>query len=306
MIPKYNEMYRELLETLKDGNNYSFKEVRELVAKILNLSEEEREERLSSGKKKYDDRINWACTYLKKAGLVENIKRGVVRITNRGIELLNSNSEVIDNRVLSNYKEFVDFIKRVKKDKEILKEKECIEEENQTPQDILEKSFKDINRILEEEILEEVLRQSPNFFEHLVIKLLQKIGYGSLISDSGVVTKRSNDEGIDGIIKQDKLGFDSIYIQAKKWDREMTISRPEIQKFVGALGGKGASKGLFITTAKFSDAARKYSQEQHIAKVVLIDGRELAKLMIEYSVGVSIESTYKIKRIDNDFFENIN
>ena len=304
MIPKYNEMYKEILEVLKDGNAYPFREVRENVAEILKLSEEELEEKLDSGKKKYNDRINWACTYLKKAGLVENTQRGVVKITNRGIEVLKNNPEKIDNSVLSNYKEFVEFVKRVKKE-EPLKEKDYVEEENQTPQDIFENSFKDINRILEEEILDEVLRQSPDFFEHLVVKLLQKIGYGSFVSDSGVVTKRSNDEGIDGIIKQDKLGFDTIYIQAKKWDRETTVSRPEIQKFVGALGGKGASKGLFITTAKFSEGARKYSQEQHIAKVVLIDGRELAKLMIEYNVGVSVESTYEIKRIDSDFFENI-
>ncbi|WP_027128613.1 restriction endonuclease [Fusobacterium perfoetens] len=304
MIPKYNEMYREILEVLKNGEAYPFKEVKELVAEILSLSEEERNERLESGKKKYDDRISWGCTYLKRAGLVENTKRGVVRITNKGLELLESNPEKIDNNLLSTYKEFTNFLKRNKKD-EIQNIKEKIEEKNQTPQDVLEESFKEINKILEEEILEEVLRQSPEFFEYLVVKLLQKIGYGSLISESGIVTKKSNDEGIDGIIKQDKLGFDSIYIQAKKWDRETTVSRPEIQKFVGALGGKGASKGLFITTAKFSDGAMKYSKEQHIAKVVLIDGRKLAKLMIEYNVGVSVESTYEIKRIDSDFFENI-
>lgn len=304
MIPKYNEMYREILEVLKNGEAYPFKEVKELVAEILSLSEEERNERLESGKKKYDDRISWGCTYLKRAGLVENTKRGVVRITNKGLELLESNPEKIDNNLLSTYKEFTNFLKRNKKD-EIQNIKEKIEEKNQTPQDVLEESFKEINKILEEEILEEVLRQSPEFFEYLVVKLLQKIGYGSLISESGIVTKKSNDEGIDGIIKQDKLGFDSIYIQAKKWDRETTVSRPEIQKFVGALGGKGASKGLFITTAKFSDGAIKYSKEQHIAKVVLIDGRKLAKLMIEYNVGVSVESTYEIKRIDSDFFENI-
>lgn len=305
MIPKYNEMYKELLEVLKDRKAYPFKEIREAVAKILNLSEEELEEKLDSGKKKFNDRINWACTYLKKAKLVENTKRGVVKITDRGIELLNNNPEKIDNNLLSNYQEFVDFIKRVKKDDEISKEKDYTEKESQTPQDIFEKSFRDINRMLEEEILEEVLRQSSDFFEHLVVKLLQKIGYGSFIADSGMVTKKSNDEGIDGIIKQDKLGFDTIYIQAKKWDRETSISRPEIQKFVGALGGKGASKGLFITTAKFSEGAKRYSQEQHISKIVLIDGRELAKLMIEYNVGVSVESTYEIKRIDSDFFENI-
>ena len=149
------------------------------------------------------------------------------------------------------------------------------------------------------------MRQTPYFFENLVIKLLQKIGYGSF-TDSGKVTQKSNDEGIDGIINQDKLGFDSIYIQAKKWDKDSTVSRPEVQKFIGALAGQGANKGLFITTAKFSDGAKEYSQKQHIAKIVLIDGMELAKLMIEYNLGVSVENIYEIKKIDSDFFEELN
>lgn len=278
MIPKYNEMYREILDILNDEEPHLFKDIRELIADKLNLSEEEKNEKLDSGKKKFYDRVNWGCTYLKKALLIENTRRGELKITKRGLELLKSNPEIIDNNLLYEYKEFSDFMKRGKKDnkdeKEI-KEKNSFERENQTPQDIFEESFREINKILEEDILEEVLRQSPDFFETLVVKLLQKIGYGSLIKDSGIVTQRSNDEGIDGIIKQDKLGFDSIYIQAKKWDKNVSVSRPEIQKFVGALAGKGASKGLFITTAKFSDGAKKYSREQHTSKIVLIDGREL-------------------------------
>lgn len=300
MIPKYNEIYKELLEVLRRKECFSKKELRKIMAEELKLSPEDINLRYESGTRIYINRIEWACVYLKKAGLIENVERGIIRITDKGINLLASNPSKIDNKLIF---EDLKEIKIRKKDKSSEENKEL--EENQTPEDIFEKSFRDINRMLEEEILDEVLRQSPDFFEHLVVKLLQKIGYGSFIADSGVVTKRSNDEGIDGIIKQDKLGFDTIYIQAKKWDKESSISRPEIQKFVGALGGKGASKGLFITTAKFSDGARRYSQEQHIAKVVLIDGRELAKLMIEYNIGVSVESTYEIKRIDSDFFENI-
>ena len=300
MIPKYNEIYKELLEVLRRKERFSKKELRKIMAEELKLSSEDINLRYESGTRIYINRIEWACVYLKKAGLIENVERGIIRITDKGIKLLDSNPSKIDNKLIF---EDLKEIKIRKKDKSLEENKEL--EENQTPEDIFEKSFRDINRMLEEEILEEVLRQSPDFFEHLVVKLLQKIGYGSFVADSGVVTKRSNDEGIDGIIKQDKLGFDTIYIQAKKWDKESSISRPEIQKFVGALGGKGASKGLFITTAKFSDGARRYSQEQHIAKVVLIDGRELSKLMIEYNIGVSVESTYEIKRIDSDFFENI-
>lgn len=303
MIPKYNEMYRELLEVLQRKESWTKKELQEAMAEELKISLEERNLRYESGAKIYINRIEWACVYLKKAGLVESVKRGVIRITDKGKKLLKSNFNKIDNELIFKDSEELENKEIAQSTKNLKQIKE--DDKNQTPEDILEKSFKEINRVLEEDILDEVLRQSPDFFEHLVVKLLQKIGYGSFIPDSGIVTKRSNDEGIDGIIKQDKLGFDTIYIQAKKWDKDITVGRPEIQKFVGALSGKGAKKGLFITTGKFSEEAKKYSQEQHVAKLVLIDGRELAKLMIEYNFGVSVETTYEIKRIDSDFFENI-
>lgn len=304
MIPKYNEMYKALLETLKDKKEYSTKEYRNKVAKLMNISDEEREILLDSGGgNKYNTALNWTSVYLKKAKLIESTKRGVLKITERGLELLATNPNVIDNHTLKNYEEFREFLNPKGNNKEFKEEKgQNIEEE--TPQDILEKSFNKINKILQEEVLEEVMRKDPYFFESLVVKLLQKIGYGTL-KNSGKVTKKSNDEGIDGIINQDKLGFDCIYIQAKKWDKDSTVSRPEIQKFVGALAGQGATKGLFITTAKFSDGAREYSQKQHTTKIVLIDGMELAKLMIEYNLGVSVENIYEIKKIDSDFFEEL-
>lgn len=304
MIPKYNEMYKALLETLKDKKEYSTKEYRNKVAKLMNISDEEREILLDSGGgNKYNTALNWTSVYLKKAKLIESTKRGVLKITERGLELLATNPNVIDNHTLKNYEEFREFLNPKGNNKEFKEEKgQNIEEE--TPQDILEKSFNKINKILQEEVLEEVMRKDPYFFESLVVKLLQKIGYGTL-KNSGKVTKKSNDEGIDGIINQDKLGFDCIYIQAKKWDKDSTVSRPKIQKFVGALAGQGATKGLFITTAKFSDGAREYSQKQHTTKIVLIDGMELAKLMIEYNLGVSVENVYEIKKIDSDFFEEL-
>ena len=297
-------MYKALLETLKDKKEYSTKEYRNKVAKLMNISDEEREILLDSGGgNKYNTALNWTSVYLKKAKLIESTKRGVLKITERGLELLATNPNVIDNHTLKNYEEFREFLNPKGNNKEFKEEKEQnIEEE--TPQDILEKSFNKINKILQEEVLEEVMRKDPYFFESLVVKLLQKIGYGTL-KNSGKVTKKSNDEGIDGIINQDKLGFDCIYIQAKKWDKDSTVSRPEIQKFVGALAGQGATKGLFITTAKFSDGAREYSQKQHTTKIVLIDGMELAKLMIEYNLGVSVENIYEIKKIDSDFFEEL-
>lgn len=302
MIPKYDEMYKTLLKSISDGKEYKTGEYRDKVAQLMNISNEEREILLNSGGKKYNTALNWTTVYLKKAKLIEAPKRGIIKITQRGLDLLATNPVVIDNNILKNYEEFRVFL-NPKENKENQDIKETSFEE-ETPQDVLEISFNKINEILQEEVLEEVMRKDSYFFESLVVKLLQKIGYGTL-KNSGIVTKKSNDEGIDGIINQDKLGFDSIYIQAKKWNKDSTVSRPEIQKFVGALAGQGATKGLFITTAKFSDGAKEYSQKQHATKIVLIDGMELAKLMVEYNLGVSTEKVYEIKKIDSDFFEEL-
>ncbi len=159
-----------------------------------------------------------------------------------------------------------------------------------------------INTTLADDLRNEIMKQSPAFFEHLVVKLLTQMGYGGSVEDAGSVVGKSGDEGIDGIIREDKLGFSRIYIQAKRWDCDMAVGRPEIQKFVGALAGQGASRGLFVTTAKFTREARQYAEKQHTTKVVLVDGTALAKLMIEYNLGVSTEAIYAIKRIDSDFF----
>lgn len=299
MVPKYNEIYREILIALKDRQEHSFKELKELVADILNLSEEDRKETVASGNNKFNARVSWSCVYLKKAGLIMTPRRGIMKITDIGYKALNSGA-VIDNGYLQQFKGFNEFV-----EKSTASEKKDTTEIERTPQDTLEDAFQTMNRVLEEEILDEILNQSPDFFERLVVKLLQKIGYGSFTPEAGIVTQRSNDEGIDGIIKEDKLGFDMIYIQAKKWDKNSTIGRPEIQKFVGALVGKGANKGLFITTGKFSKGAVDYSNEQHSTKIVLVDGEELAKLMIEYNLGVSVENVYEVKRIDSDFFNGI-
>ena len=175
---------------------------------------------------------------------------------------------------------------------------------SESPQDILDDAYNQINAALIDDVLSEVMKQSPLFFEHLVIKLLTQMGYGGSLEDAGTVTRTSGDEGIDGMIREDKLGFDQIYIQAKRWDRNSTVGRPELQKFVGALAGQGASKGLFITTAQFTKEAKEYANKQHTTKNVLVDGTSLAKLMIEYNIGVSVETTYSIKKIDSDFFDD--
>ena len=174
-----------------------------------------------------------------------------------------------------------------------------------TPQDMFDKAYAQINAALAEDLLSIVMERSPKFFEQLVVDLLMKMGYGSSIDAAGLVVGKSGDEGIDGVIREDKLGFSNIYIQAKRWDPEnMTVGRPEIQKFVGALAGQGASKGLFITTTTFTKEAVSYANKQLAAKIVLVDGHQLTRLMIEYGIGVSIQSTYTIKKIDSDYFDD--
>ena len=300
-IPKYDEMYRAFLDCLADGQPHRSKEVKDTVAGVFSVSEKERAEMLPSGKQQlFDNRIGWTRTYLKKAGLVQSPSRGVYVITSAGKQVLNENPPHIDNLYLQRVESCRKFISPDDEDSGTPAPAEKVS--GKTPQDILDEAFQQINTTLADDLLSEIMKQPPAFFEHLVVKLLTRMGYGGSIENAGTVIGQTGDEGIDGIIREDKLGFSLIYIQAKRWDCDNTVGRPEIQKFVGALAGQGASKGLFITTAKVTKEARQYAEKQHTTKVVLVDGTTLAKLMIEYNLGVSIEATYKIKRIDSDFF----
>ena len=300
-IPKYDEMYRAFLDCLADGQLHRSKEVKDTVAGVFSVSKKERAEMLPSGKQPlFDNRIGWTRTYLKKAGLVQSPSRGIYVITPAGRQVLNENPRKIDNLYLQRFESFRKFISPDGEDSGTPAPAEKVS--GKTPQDILDEAFQQINTTLADDLLSEVMKQPPAFFEHLVVKLLTQMGYGGSVDNAGAVIGQTGDEGIDGIIREDKLGFSLIYIQAKRWDCDNTVGRPEIQKFVGALAGQGASKGLFITTAKFTKEARQYAEKQHTTKVVLVDGTTLAKLMIEYNLGVSTEATYKIKRIDSDFF----
>lgn len=313
-IPKYNEMYRELLNVLSDGQPHKISEIRDSLAITFNVSDSERKELLPSGKQPlFNNRVNWTCCYLKQAGLVEKSFRGVYHLTSSGQKVLSKKSVHIDNDFLLNFDSFNEFLSR-----RVLADSGDQDKSNspnsgispqpiissQSPQDILDDAYNKINAALIDDVLSEIMKQSPLFFEHLVVKLLTQMGYGGSLEYSGTVTRASGDEGIDGIIREDKLGFSKIYIQAKRWDRTTTVGRPELQKFVGALAGQGANKGLFVTTAQFTKEAKEYADKQHTTKIVLVDGTALAKLMIEYNVGVSVESTYSIKRIDSDFFDD--
>ena len=299
MVPKYDEMYLQVLKALADGEPHTNKEIADHIAKDFCLSEEEQQALLPSGRYPvFLSRVGWSITYLRNAGLIESIRRGHHQIVAEGLRVLKNPPAVLDNSFLSRYPSFQAFLKRPS---DFSEKKELMESGGKTPDDLLEQAISALNQRLADDLMSEILKRDSDFFEAMVIKLLRKMGYGGSLSDAGTVTKRSNDGGIDGIIREDKLGFDQIYIQAKRWDTDTTIGRPEIQKFYGALAGVGASKGLFITTAKFSDGAKQYADQQHI---VLVDGDRLTKLMIEYDLGVSPVAVYQIKNIDTDFFSD--
>lgn len=292
-IPKYNELYKPFLSVLQDGNIHTIKEVKSDVARMLHLAEENLKERLPSNKQTiYDNRLGWARTYLKKAGLIISPQRAQFVITEEGRRLFESGVEITDALLLEKYPGFADFIGKSKRTSS--NEVEQIDN-TETPVETLERVHKSINAQLADELLSEIVNQSPTFFENLVVDLMQTMGYGE-----GFVTKSSGDGGIDGVIYEDKLGFNLIYIQAKKWNTDVTITRPEVQKFAGAMmGPPKIEKGLFITTAKFSQGAKDFAEAQHI---ILVDGQKLAELMIECGVGVSVQKEYSVKKLDLDYF----
>lgn len=297
-IPKYKEFFKPVLEILSDEKTHTGKEINEQTADKFNLSKEEREEFLPSGNQlTVNSRVGWARTYLKKAELIESKKRGHFNITKKGLELLKKSND-ITLETLEEYPSFREFRYGSKDDGNILQEKEF----NLSPEEQIESSFSQIKNELASTVLEEVKKQSPEFFENLVIDLLLKMGYGGSRVSAGKAVGKSGDEGIDGIIDEDRLGLDKIYIQAKRYS-ENSIGRPELQKFVGALGGQGAKKGIFITTSNFTNGAIEFVNKQSISNIVLIDGKRLSELMIDFNVGVSIKWKYEIKQIDSDYFE---
>jgi restriction system protein len=302
-IPDYQTIMLPLLRQLADGRQHVLKDLVEILGRQFSLTEEEMNEMLSSGQgTRFRNRVGWARTYMKKAGLVHYPRRGVVAITERGLNLLSQNPDRIDNNLLKQYPEFLEFqnIKYAGDTVEV--EIDSSLEETQTPEEIIDEAYLSIRQSLAQELLDTVQSMTPAFFEKLVVELLVKMGYGGSIKDAGKAMGKTGDEGIDGTIKEDKLGLDIIYIQAKRWQTGNTVGRPELQKFVGALAGQGAKKGIFITTSSFSKEALSYSPKNE-TKIVLIDGVQLAQLMIDHNLGVAQQRTYEIKRLDNDYFE---
>ncbi|MGF6996338.1 restriction endonuclease [Paraburkholderia sp. GAS32] len=306
-IPDYQTLMLPVLRAVADGQEHRFRNVVETLADEYQLTDEERNTLLPSGTAPvFDNRVGWARTYLKQAGVVESRKRGYFNITERGRALLAKNPGRIDNSTLDEYPEFVAF--RQKKSSEVQATDVPVSQpgvtmpkiDESTPEESFAQAYQRLRISLETELLDQVKSSTPSFFERLVIDLLVAMGYGGSRQDAGSVIGRSGDGGIDGTIKEDKLGLDVIYVQAKRW--EDTVGRPEIQKFAGALQGQRANKGVFITTSTFSREAKEYAGVI-ASKIILVDGEQLVKLMVDHNVGVSTVSTFDIKKIDSDYFE---
>jgi len=301
-IPKHHEFRIPILKLLSDGKQLNTQEFVEPMAELFEASVQERSELYEKGKhNKFANRVFWALSYLNMSGLVKKPKRGVYQISDKGIELLKS-PETIN-----------DFIKEeLRKRRELLKDDDSIEVDSSdsaddlTPEESLLNSFEQIKRSIFSEILEVILSKSPREFESLVVQLLQKMGYGGQLSNSGIVTQYSNDGGIDGIIKEDVLGLGRIHIQAKRYKPESGISREDIQKFVGALAVAQSNKGVFITTSKFSKGAKEYVNNLNATTtIVLINGEQLANYIYEYGLGMQTETTLHIKKLDSDYWDNM-
>lgn len=299
-IPDYQSVMLPLLRFLKDGNEHNIGEVVDSLADEFSLSSDERQQLLGSGQQTViRNRAGWARTYLKKAGLIESVRRGYFRITDRGQSVLASKPERIDVKYLEQFPEFVAFREFRHERPDEAPTPIAVSTSDATPEEALDAAYGRLRLDLEGELLDQVKSASPSFFERLVVELLVRMGYGGTLRDAGQAVGKSGDGGIDGIIKEDRLGLDVIYIQAKRWDS--TVGRPEIQKFAGALQGHRARKGVFITTSSFSADAVEFASRID-SKIVLIDGAALAKHMIDHNVGVSLARSYEVKKIDSDYF----
>lgn len=300
-IPDFQSLMRPLLEAHADGKEHINRDLVSQIAEQFGLSDEERRELLPSGVSRvFDNRIGWAKSHITQAGMLIAPRRAISMITDRGREALRIQPERIDLRVLNGYEEYREFRNRRKAtDNEEMDSTEAEIQDSQTPEELLENAYLQVRRQIESELLAQIKSAPPEFLERVVVDLVVRMGYGGSRKDAGEALGRSGDEGIDGIIKEDPLGLDIIYLQAKRW--EGTVGRPEIQKFAGALQGQRARKGIFITTSTFTADALEYTSRIE-TKIILIDGPRLSKLMFDHGVGVATASNYEVKRIDSDYF----
>lgn len=302
-VPDYQTFMLPLLRAVADGAEHSVRDVRERLAAEFKLSPADHAEMLPSGKQSvFDNRVGWAKTYMEKAGLLETVRRGVYRITKTGKGVLAEKPAKIDKEFLKRFTPFQEFLalQREGSDEQVTSAPETASPA--TPQEQLEAAYRSIRQKVESEVLQAVLNASPAFFEKLVVELLVAMGYGGTLRDAGKALGGTGDGGIDGVINEDRLGFDAIYVQAKRWT-ENTVGRPTVQSFAGSLLAKKGRKGVFITTSTFSRDAHDYVKEiEANAKIVLIDGLTLAAHMVDFGIGVNTVSAFEVKRLDSDYF----
>jgi restriction system protein len=299
-VPDFQTLMRPLLAVLDDGQEHRVEAIRPALAERFDLSTADMEELIPSGRvTTLQNRVGWATTYLYRAGLIERPRRAVYRITERGREVLAQNKERVDLKTLAQFPEFNEF-RQAKHTATGADDapQETVGEEL-TPEERIDSAYRELRSVLAADLLDRVFEQSPAFFEQLVLDVLHAMGYGGSRDDTTQRLGQSGDEGIDGVIREDRLGLDLIYVQAKRWTN--VVGRPEIQKFFGALHGQRAAKGVFITTSTFSRDAIEYA-EGVTPRVILVEGKELAQLMIEHGVGVTVSREYEIKRVDLDYF----
>jgi restriction system protein len=297
-VPDFQSLMRPLLEILADGKDHSIRSIRRDLANHFSLSQDDVDELIPSGRvTTLQNRVGWAATYLYRAGLIQRPRRAVYRIADRGREVLDANSHRVDLSVLSQFDEFEEF--RHAKSAKGAEPATVGTADEQTPEERIDDAYRELRSALAGELIERVQDQTAEFFEQLVLDVLHAMGYGGRREDASERLGKTGDEGVDGVIREDRLGLDAIYVQAKKWSN--TVGRPEIQKFVGALQGQKATKGVFIATSAFSPDAIEYA-DKVIPRVILVDGNELAQLMMEHDVGVATSNEYLLKRLDLDYF----
>lgn len=303
MVPDFNTIMLPLLKLLGDDQIHKGSELIPKLADQLKLSEEDRNEMLASGNSlKFDNRVYWSLSYMKHAGLLYYPSRGNCRITEDGLKILTNPPQAIDFKYLYSIPQYRQYQERLRANRKGAKPETHLDAVSvELPIDeVIEESFSSLLKMLSTEILDKIKSCTPKFFEYLVVDLLLKMGYGGSKVEAGEVLGKSNDGGIDGLIKEDKLGLDTIYVQAKKWDSMVPIA--QVRDFAGALLAKKAKKGIFITTSSFPSSAREFVASIE-PRIVLIDGEQLAELMIEYDLGVSVKRTYQIKKLDLDYYE---
>lgn len=301
-VPPFQEFMLPFLEFISDGKEHHISELFEFLARRFSLSEQDQKELLPSGREsRFKNRVYWARAYLGQAKLLDSTGRGRFVITARGQQLLKTKPARVDIKLLAQYQEFQEFRSKTQSQEEAIAQPVQEPESVQSPEELLETSYQSIRQQLAQSLLAQVRQAPPDFFEQLVVDLLVGMGYGGSRKDAGQAIGQSNDGGIDGIIKEDRLGLDIVYLQAKRW--ESPVGSPEVRNFTGSLEGHGAQKGVLITTSKFTKEATEFARRLQQKKLVLIDGEKLAELMMDFEVGVNRVATYTVQKIDPDYFE---